>query len=92
MKESREQHQGLQESRRERVLEPDAVGQMLALKRLGRGTKRIAQELQRQQGVLVSAPDTSSKGAGIVAALKKVMNHLQVMADALGRRVQFKPA
>jgi len=35
MKEAREQHPGLRGSRRERMLEPEAVGQMLALERLG---------------------------------------------------------
>ena len=45
MKEAREQHSGLRVSRRERMQEPEAVAQMLALARLGWGTKRIAQEL-----------------------------------------------
>ena len=45
MKEAREQHPGLRVSRREQMQEPEAVAQMLALARLGWGTKRIAQEL-----------------------------------------------
>lgn len=45
MKEAREQHPGLRVSRRERMQEPEAVAQMLALARLGWGTKRIAQAL-----------------------------------------------
>lgn len=45
MKEAREQHPGLRVSRRERMQEPEAVAQMLALARLGWGTKRIAREL-----------------------------------------------
>ena len=45
MKEAREQHPSLRMSRRERMQEPEAVAQMLALARLGWGTKRIAQEL-----------------------------------------------
>lgn len=35
MKEAREQHSGLRVSRRERMQEPEAVAQMLALARLG---------------------------------------------------------
>ena len=45
MKAAREQHPGLRVSRRERMQEPEAVAQMLALARLGWGTKRIAREL-----------------------------------------------
>ncbi len=45
MKEARRHYPNLRNSRRDEMQEPEAVGQMLALARLGWGSKRIAREL-----------------------------------------------
>ena len=45
MKQAREQHRALCAGKGERMLEPEAIHQMLALHQLGWGSKRIAQEL-----------------------------------------------